>query len=238
VWSDGPGKKGRGIASDAYAGLRQRWDLRFTEISVSALEQGGHAHEIVTGEITGDDELARLQRTEQLAALKAYKTMWLELRSKLDPIFNARGIARPTTFAEALQNGSLALFPAMGKALYDAGLRFDAESSGENRTFDTPPKTVQHFIDNCPPFRAVLLALLMSWYNTSLRVGNNSEKLAAGRNDLYMAVYLPLCDIFVTRDAGQEKCLRELRKHLGNPAAEVMAFDEFAGLCGQLQAMQ
>jgi hypothetical protein len=195
------------------------------------VRSGDLAHEILTGEITGDDGLARMQRTEQLASLKAYKATWLKLRPKLDPIFEAQGIPRPMTFADAYQNGSPALFPAMGKALYDAGLRFDAELSGESRTFDTPPETVKHFIDNCPPFRAVLLALLLSWYNTSLRVGNKSEKLAAGRNDLFMAVYLPLCDIFVTRDSGQEKCLRELRKYLGSPAAEIMSFDEFAGLC-------
>jgi len=195
------------------------------------VRSGDLAHEIFTGEVTGDDELARVQRTEQLASLKAYKAMWLNLRPKLDPIFDAQGIPRPTTFAEAYQNGSSALFPAMGKALYDAGLRFDAELNGESRTFDTSPETVKHFTDNCPPFRALLLALLMSWYNTSLRDGNNSEKLAAGRNDLFMAVYLPLCDIFVTRDASQEKCLRELRNYLGSPAAEIMSFDEFAGLC-------
>lgn len=191
---------------------------------------GELAHAILTGDVT-DDDLARLQWAEQQAAQNGYKTLWRDLRPKLDLIIEAQSIPRPTTFAEALQNGSPALFPAMGKALYDAGLRFDAELNEESRTFDTPPEIVQHFIDNCPPFRAMLLAMLVSWYNTSLRDMNMSEKLAAGRNDLYMAVYLPLCDIFVTRDAGQEKCLRELRKHIGAPAGEVMSFDEFAGLC-------
>jgi hypothetical protein len=66
-----------------------------------------------------------------------------------------------------------------------------------------------------PPFRAQLCALLMSWYNTSLREGNTSEKFAAGRNDLFMSVYLPFCDVFVTRDADQESCLRELTKYVG-----------------------
>jgi hypothetical protein len=86
--------------------------------------------------------------------------------------------------------------------------------------------TVQHFIDNCLPFRALLCACLMSWYNTSLRDGSKSEKFAAGRNDLFMAVYLPYCDVFVTRDTEQESCLRELTKYIGIDT-EVLAFDEF-----------
>ena len=191
---------------------------------------GELAHEILSGDTT-DDALATLQCSEQHAALDKDKTMWRTLRAKLDPIFETRDISRPITFEEAFENGSPALFPAMGKALYDAGLCFDAELNGERRAFDTPLETVQHFIDNCPPFRAVLLAMLVSWYNIALRDPNTGDKLAAGRNDLYMAVYLPLCDIFVTRDAGQAKCLRELRKHIGAPAGEVMLFEEFAGIC-------
>jgi hypothetical protein len=41
-----------------------------------------------------------------------------------------------------------------------------------------------------------------------------------------MAVYLPYCDVFVTRDAEQESCLRELTKHIGIDT-EVLAFDAF-----------
>jgi len=85
---------------------------------------------------------------------------------------------------------------------------------------------VQHFIDNCPPFRAVLCACMMSWYNTALRDGTTSEKFAAGRNDLYMAVYLPYCDVFVTRDTEQELCLRELTKYISIDT-DVVSFDAF-----------
>jgi hypothetical protein len=114
----------------------------------------------------------------------------------------------------------------LGKSMYDAGLRFDAALRGDKIEPDTDAATVQHFIDNCPPFRAQLCALLMSWYNTSLREGNTSEKFAAGRNDLFMSVYLPLCDVFVTRDADQESCLRELTKYTGVDT-EILSLDTF-----------
>ena len=190
------------------------------------VRSGGLAHEIRTGELTADDALANLQRTEQNASIKSHKAIWVKLRDKLDPIFAAQNIPRPKTFKEAFENGSSKLFPGMGKGFYDAGLRFDAELRGEKIEPDTDMATVQHFIDNCLPFRALLCACLMSWYNTSLRDGNNSEKFAAGRNDLFMAVYLPYCDVFVTRDAEQESCLRELTKYIGIET-EVLALDAF-----------
>jgi hypothetical protein len=196
------------------------------------VRSGGLRHELRTGEFTADDALANLQRTEQNASIKAYKAQWVKLRDKLDPIFAAQGIPRPKTFEEAFKNGSPGLLPGMAKGLYDAGLRFDAELRGAKVEPDTDDATVRHFIDNCPPFNALLCSLLMSWYNTSLRDGNSSEKFAAGRNDLFMAVYLPYCDVFVTRDAEQESCLRELTKYIGVDT-EVLPFDAFNG---ELQA--
>jgi hypothetical protein len=192
------------------------------------VRSGGLAHEIRTGELTADDALSDLQRTEQNSSIKGYKRRWVQLRSQLDPIFAAHSLPRPNTFEEAFRIGAPTLLPALGKDLYDAGLRFDADLRGEKCEPDTEMSTVQHFIDNCPPFRAQLCALLMSWYNTSLRDGNQSEKFAAGRNDLFMSVYLPFCDIFVTRDAEQESCLSELTKHIGINT-EVLSLGDFTG---------
>jgi hypothetical protein len=111
------------------------------------VRSGGLAYEIRTGELTADDALANLQRTEQNASIKDYKAQWVKLRDKLDPIFATQGIPRPKTFEEAFKNGSPGLFPAIGKGLYDAGLRFDAELRGEKIVPDTDMATVQHFID-------------------------------------------------------------------------------------------
>jgi hypothetical protein len=190
------------------------------------VRSGGLAHEIRTGELTADDALANLQRTEQNASIKSYKAMWAKLRDKLDPIHTEQNLPRPKTFEEAFKTSIPGLFPGIGKDFYDAGLRFDAELRGVKIEPDTDMTTVQKFIDNCPPFRALLCACLMSWYNTSLRDYNKSERFTAGRNDLFMAVYLPYCDVFVTRDAEQESCLRELTKHISIDT-EVLAFDAF-----------
>src|ERR1017187_6740996 len=87
----------------------------------------------------------------------------------------------------------------MGKLLYD-------RASGTNAS----EATVNEFMDYCPPFRALIYSLLLSWYDRGVRDRQSGEKFTAGRNDLFMAVYLPYCDQFVTAEirGEQEKCLR------------------------------
>jgi len=189
------------------------------------VRSGGLAYEIRTGELTADNALALLQKTEQYSAQTGYKDGWRKVRAELDPIFKKHKLARPKTFAEAFQNHSASMLPALGKGLYDAGLRADAALSGVSAEPDTDPSVVQHLIDNCPPFRAMLCGVMMSWFNTSLK-HKSGERLAAGRDDMFMAVYLPLCDIFVTRDIDQLKCLGELTQYIGS-GTEVAYFDDF-----------
>jgi hypothetical protein len=209
----------------AYA--RDPANFRWLAVDVRS---GGIAYEIRKRELITDDAMASLQRAEQIASIKAYKAGWVTLRKKLDTIFTEQGIPRPKTFEEAFKIASSQLFPEIAKGLYDAGLRFDAKLQGEEIEPDTDIATVQSFLDNCPPFRAAVCAFLMSWYNTSLREGNTSEKFAAGRNDLFMAVYLPYCDVFVTgeKNGEQERCLHELKKYIG-VETEVIGFDAFRG---------
>jgi hypothetical protein len=64
--------------------------------------------------------------------------------------------------------------------------------------------------------------------NRSLCFSEMRQEFAVGLTDLFMAVYLPFCDVFATRDAEQESCLRELTKHIGvNP--EIPGPDGFEG---------
>lgn len=189
------------------------------------VRSGGLAYELRTGELTADDALALLQKTEQYAAQTGYRQSWQRLRAELDPIFKKQKLPRPKAFADAFRNHSSALLPALGKGLYDAGLRATAALQGESSPTDIPPSVVQHFFDNCPPFRAMLCGVMMSWYNGSVK-HPSGERLAAGRDDMFMAVYLPLCDLFVTRDRDQHKCLAELTQY-SEVGTEVAYFDDF-----------
>ena len=189
------------------------------------VRSGGLAYELRTGELTADDALALLQKTEQYATQLGYKGIWRKIRTELDPVFKKHQLSRPKTFAEAFNNHSSSMLPALGKGLYDAGLRADAALRAVTLEPDTDPSIVQHLVDNCPPFRAMLCGVMMSWFNTSLK-NKRGERFAAGRDDMFMAVYLPLCDLFVTRDVDQHQCLSELTQYAGI-GTEVAYFDDF-----------
>ncbi len=79
-----------------------------------------------------------------------------------------------------------------------------------------------------PPFRALVYAVLMSWYDISVRDRHTGEKFRSGRNDLYMSVYLPYCDKFITAEKNREheKCLREIAA-VADLETEVMSYDDF-----------
>lgn len=199
-------------------------DFKWLAVDVRSPELN---YEISVGQLIGNDDLSKQQWHEQKTSLDLWKDMWSGLRTKLDSAFVAEGKLRPKTFKEAYSEYGPALLPSIGKLLYDGGLKADAKLREECIEPDTDMETVKHFIDNCPPFRALLCASLMSWYHHSARDADG-ERFRAGRNDLFMALYLPYCDTFVTSEkyAEQERCLKEIASVLGL-RTEILSYDAF-----------
>ena len=91
---------------------------------------------------------------------------------------------------------------------------------------------VRHFVEVCPPFRCVVFAFVMAWYDRSLRALPDGEKFHAGRIDLFMSCYLPYCDRFISAEVKDEqrKCLAEIARLAELPTI-VQSYDDFcAGL--------
>jgi hypothetical protein len=149
---------------------------------------------------------------------KQYEAVFVNLRPKLQEVFAKHGAAPPPTFNEAIARlqSEGTLIWSMGKELYDRPAEADASEA-----------TIRQFMDVCPPFRALIYALLMSWYDLAVRE-QTGEKFEAGRNDLFMAVHLAYCDKFVTaeRYRVQEKCLREIALVAGLDT-QVLSYDDF-----------
>jgi hypothetical protein len=165
-----------------------------------------------------DQELATVQYQELKSRQKNYKQMFSSLRPELRKVFDAHREALPATLREALsrlQSGEGRLIWGMGKLLYDRGAETDASEA-----------TVRQFMEVCPPFRALIYAMLMSWYNFSVRDPNVGERFNAGGNDQFMSIYLPYCDKFVTADGEQEKSLREI-VFLAGLETKVLSYDDF-----------
>ena len=166
-----------------------------------------------------DDALSTEQRDHLNQAKKEFETPFSTLRPKLEEIFERHGEVPPATFREVLPRiqGEGGVVLGFGKRLYDRAAGTDASAA-----------TIERFMDSCPPFRAVVYALLLAWYDRSLRDRHVAEKFRAGRIDLFMAIYLPYCDLFVTAETygEQEKCLREV-VNAASLTTQVRSYDDF-----------
>jgi len=165
-----------------------------------------------------DWKLTTVQGQELKTRKTDYKEMFCKPRVQIQEVFKNYKEAPPATLREAiarLQSGNGALIWNIGKWLYDRGAETDASEA-----------RVRQFMDACPPFRALIYAMLMSWYNFAVRDPNVGERFNAGAVDQYMSIYLPYCDKFVTADSEQEKCLREIAS-LASVEIEVLSYDAF-----------
>ncbi len=170
--------------------------------------------------LIADDALSAQQRESLLQTQKSYKQVFAALRTKLERVFSTHGALPPPTFRDAVdraQNASPNLVLSFAKMLYDVPAGTDA-----------PEEIVEEFIRVCPPFRALVYAMLMTWYDSAVRDRHTGEKYQAGRNDLFMCGHLPYVDKFVTAEkkGEQQKCLREIAA-VANLDTEILSYDDF-----------
>jgi hypothetical protein len=181
----------------------------WSSVNVRALEY----EELIRAGFVGDELQSSDQKKEQSERRKKYKKVFTDPRPEFEKVFADHRAALPTSFREAIAGKSLTW--KMGKWLYDPVAKSDINEAA-----------IKEFIATCPPFRALIHALLMSYYNHSLRDRQIGEKFAAGGNDMLMSVCLPYCHKFVTNDGEQEKCLREVSA-VADLGTEVLSYDDF-----------
>jgi hypothetical protein len=74
------------------------------------------------------------------------------------------------------------------------------------------------------------MGTVIAHYQYALPRGSEKAEFAAGRNDLFMAVYLPYCNVFVTDDVGQQNALRAMAQEVGL-GVKILNYPDFrAGL--------
>jgi len=194
--------------------------FRWESVNVSAPE---YAMELNQRRFSSDDDLAAEQWTHMAGVNAEYEMVWATLRPKLEEVFQRHGEPRPLTLQEVLPlaTGENGLMWGIAKGLYGKVARMPATD-----------ETIRHFVDSCPPFRCVVYAFIMTWYDRCLRALPDGQKFHAGRNDQFMAVYLPYTDLFLTAEVHgeQERCLAEIAR-LAYPQTKAKSYDDFcAGL--------
>ncbi len=194
--------------------------FRWQAVNVSAPE---YCKELNERRFSSDDFLANEQWQHMKAVKAEFESIWTTLRPKLEEIFQRHGEQRPSSLEDILPH-----------AISDSGLMWGIAKGLYDRIARTPASdtTIRHFVDTCPPFKCVVYAFLMTWYDRSLRALPDGEKFHAGRNDQFASLYLPYTDVYITaEDKGeQERCLAEIAR-LTYPQTRVLSYDGFcAGL--------
>jgi hypothetical protein len=85
---------------------------------------------------------------------------------------------------------------------------------------------IHEFIECCPPLRAILLGICIGQYHWGVKKEREQALYKAGALDLFMTVYLPFCDRFITNDSGQCNALRLVAERAGF-ATEVCMYADF-----------
>jgi hypothetical protein len=165
-----------------------------------------------------DEPASKEQRDFQWELRQSDKQRFVKLRPKLQLIFAAHGETPPTTCQEAISRldnvGNAAMW-------YQAQFYYDLVT-----TMDSTDAMVKEFAAACPPFLALIYAKFLPWYNNAVRDSKTGERAIAGSNDLYMSVYLPYVDIFVTDDEDQERALREVAR-LAKLGTKIRSYKDF-----------
>lgn len=151
------------------------------------------------------------QRAFADTAEKQFTSVFADPRDKFDEVF-AAGLERPATADELLAHLNRA-----GGAFWNFGAGFHQRASGRVPT----EEQVRIFVADCPPFLCLLLGLVHAQFEWTIRA-----RKGPGRVDLFSAIYLPYCDIYVTDDDAQRKCLTEIALTANLPV-DVVSFRDF-----------
>jgi len=130
-----------------------------------------------TRELADNEVLSAEQKAHLKERRKEYEEMFVNLRPELEAIFERHGEVPPPTFREAIarlqREGSLIW--NMGKPVYDRPAQTDASEA-----------TIKEFMEACPPFRALIYAMLMSWYDLAVRDEKGEKFEAVSQRYVYV----------------------------------------------------
>jgi len=167
------------------------------------------------------DEISISEREFARVTCVKFISMFLPMRPELDELF-ARGLNRPATADELL-----AMLSGEGGAYWGiAALLYRAVA----RRLPTEDE-IGAFVNECPPFRALMLGLVHGQFEWAIREPKIPEERRVGRVILFCAIYLPYWDLFVTNDREQRRCLAEIAAAL-NLGTKVIWFKKFVERLG------
>jgi len=165
------------------------------------------------------DDLAKKQADYLRRREKEFATLLNSHRPEFDRLYQGGHAARPQATAEFLTR-----LKVKGGAFWSLGMSLYERVASDRRE----ERAIREFITHCPPFHAMLLAICLAQYERCVRDLSRGKSLRAGKFDLYMSVYLPYCDEFVTGEARKRQlyALQEVAS-LGKLGVQVRSYQDF-----------
>lgn len=184
-------------------------------------------------DIITDELLSAEQRNFAKKTSDTFEEWFTNLRPKLQEIYE-KAKQKPHAYADVirLSQEKGGVFWGFAKELCRGAQEWNAAPDGPDRTgqverISAPDdETVEKFVNACPPFKAVVFAFVLTWYDRCLREVHAEPKFQAGRVDQFMSAYLPYCHQFITNDRDQQKCLQEVATLCGLKT-QVHLFEDF-----------
>lgn len=194
--------------AEAYREHRERYlwtevDVRFPEAELEIVDQ-----EIIHA--ISDQARKTLHEWD-----KGFRKVFADARHAFEVLFDSP--ARPTlgeVTERLLDEGGAHL--ALAADLFE---KWTGERLSEAET--------KNFMDKCPPFKALLVAICFSQYDRCIRPSKQPSLGRAGRIDMFSAAYLPYCGVFVTQDAGQYNALFRVAELMGLETTSVLTYTTF-----------
>ncbi len=181
-------------------------DISFAQCEIEIARRGFSENE-------STDERKFAAETEE-----QFTKTFADVRPRFETVFDG-GTERPTNADELLThlNGMGGAFWIMAANLYEraAGVRPTEEQ-------------IRAFVEGCPPFFALMLGLIHAQFEWSIIEKPIKKNKRIGKTDLYCALYLPYCDLYITDDDEQRRCLTEIAAAAKLPV-KILSFAEFSG---------
>jgi hypothetical protein len=164
-----------------------------------------------------EDKLATAQKKQAYEAADKWDDTFKRLSRSYDDLRNEGNWPASLEKTVALFQQGSALRRAWGKMLYKKDDGTDADDA-----------SVEEFYERCPPFRSVVIAMLVSQFERCFRdIRTGGTSFRAGRVDTLMATYLPYCNIFVSDDPKQINLLQAVIVHAKLSDCSVLSCPDF-----------
>jgi hypothetical protein len=198
--------------------LHRRYKDRFRweDVDITAPMIG---QEILRREFLNQDKMAEESREDARKHNDMFVDIFEGARDKFGP-----------QFPDGVKDLALSDFIGIYKA--EAGPFWGTVAGWYERARLVRPDEAEarEFIQACPPFHAVAMGMVIAHYQYGIPRGCQKAGYDAGRNDLFMAVYLPYCDWFITDDSGQRNALRAIAEEVDIG----LRIESYPGFCCEL----